>query len=152
MPIHNHLETYKERIGQFMEEHIPFNKLVGFRLGEIRPGYAELYLDLRPELVGDIFRPALHGGVISAMADTCGGACLWTGLELGDVVSTVDLRVDYLRPCPTVGRLIAAGETRRLGNRVGVVNIKLYMTDAPDVILAEAMGVYNVVRGKRKKT
>ncbi len=65
------------------------------------------------------------------------------------MVSTVDLRVDYLRRCPTEGRLIAAGATRRLGNRVGVVNIMMYMQDAPDVIIAEAKGVYNVVRGKR---
>ncbi len=146
MPDEEQLAVMKKQITQFMEQGIPFNKYLGLKVGALRSGYAELHLDLRDELVGDPLRPALHGGVISALADTCGGACLWSDLQVGDALSTVDLRVDYLRRCPTQGTLVAAGTTRRLGNRVGVANIVLYMQDTPDIHIAEAKGVYNVVR------
>jgi uncharacterized protein (TIGR00369 family) len=57
-----------------------------------------LVLPVRPEFVGDPRRPALHGGVLSALIDTAGGVAAWSALGTGGSVSTVDLRVDYLQP------------------------------------------------------
>ena len=57
----------------FFEEKIPFNKLLGMKVVSIAEGCCEMSIPIRPELVGDPSRPALHGGVISALADTVGG-------------------------------------------------------------------------------
>ena len=38
--------------------------------------------------------PALHGGVVSMLLDTAGGAAVWSKVDLTGQVSTVDLRVD----------------------------------------------------------
>ncbi len=127
-----------------MDEHIPFNRVLGLRVREVASGLAVLEIPFRPELIGDRERPALHGGVVSALADTCGGAAVWTTVGPQDRVSTIDLRVDYLRP----GRaetLVATGRVLRVGNRVGVVNIVL--THDGDVEpIAEAKGVYAIKR------
>ncbi len=130
---------------QLMLERIPFNRVLGIDILALEPGRAVLAVPYRPELVGDPVRPALHGGVISALADTCGGCAVWSMIGEGDRVSTIDLRVDYLRP----GRLEdlhAAGEVQRVGNRVGVAKISLFHPSRPDEMVGEAKGVYSVKR------
>ena len=81
-----------------MEDQVPFNRYLGIRGESAEKGKSVLLLPVRPEFVGDARRPALHGGVISALVDTAGGLAAWTALEEGESVSTVDLTVDYLEP------------------------------------------------------
>jgi len=134
-----------DRIRELFLERIPFNRVLGIEIIELQPGKALFRVPFRPELIGDPDRPAIHGGVLSAVADTCGGCAVWCAIGEQDRVSTVDLRIDYLRP----GRpeeLRCLGEVLRVGNRVGVAQITLFHTSAPDVVIAEAKGVYSVKR------
>jgi uncharacterized protein (TIGR00369 family) len=137
----------REQVRKFMTELIPFNRYLGFELTELRKGFARLEVPFRPELVGDPFRPALHGGVISALADTCGGAAAFTMITPPDKVSTIDLRVDYLRP-GELRRLCSDGTVTRMGNRVASVDVKVYHPEKPDRLIATAKAVYNVHRPK----
>lgn len=133
-----------ELIRRFMEDDIPFNRWLGIRLREVRHGFAHLVLPFRDELVGDPTRPALHGGTISTVADTVGGAAVFSVIEAGARCSTIDLRVDYLRP----GRLQdlnAQATVLRVGNRVAVASIQVFHDD-PAKPIAAAMGVYAVKR------
>ena len=129
----------------FFEEKIPFNKLLGMKVVSIAQGCCEMSIPIRPELVGDPSRPALHGGVISALADTVGGlAMLSKYLDAGvPRVSTIDLRIDYLQPGTTDETLTAVSEVIRIGNRVGVTNTVVQQGDR---VVAQARGVYNIVR------
>jgi len=68
---------------------------------------------------------------------------VWSSVGTHDRVSTVDLRVDYLRP----GRpetLLGRAEVVRAGNRVGVAALRAYHPGAEDRPIAAGMGVYNV--------
>ncbi len=135
---------------QVMEELIPFNRYLGVKLIEARTGFARLEVPFRDELVGDPMRPALHGGVLSALADAAGGAAVWTGLDDDRArVSTIDLRIDYLRPA-RLFTLIAEATVVRLGNRVGVADVRLFNADAEDVTVATGKGVYNITIKKDK--
>lgn len=134
-----------QRIVNIMDEMIPFNRFLGIRVAEVRDGFAALELPFREEFVGNPVLPALHGGVMSTLLDTCGGAAVWTQVDDGDLVSTVDLRVDYLRPGP-LADLRCEGTVQRLGNRVGVVDMKLFATRNPERLIATGKGVYNVKR------
>lgn len=132
-------------VREIMREKIPFNRELGIEVGELSVGRAVLSIAFRPSLIGDSARPALHGGVISALLDTAGGAAVWTAIGRNDRPSTIDLRVDYLRP----GRaetLIAQADVLRMGNRVGVTSIRAYHPDRPDETIAEGKGVYAVKR------
>lgn len=134
-----------EQIREFFLERIPFNRVLGIQVDEIRKGFAAFSVPYRPELIGDPDRPALHGGVISAVADACGGCAVWSAVGPTDRVSTIDLRVDYLRP----GRpeeLRCTGEVLRVGNRVGVAKISVLHPSAPEALIAEAKGVYSIKR------
>ncbi|MBI5517270.1 MAG: hotdog fold thioesterase [Deltaproteobacteria bacterium] len=124
---------------------IPFNRFLGMEVDHLETGLARLRLPFRPELIGDPMRPALHGGVISALLDTTGGLAVWSRLTLQDRISTVDLRVDYLLP----GRaelLLAEARVRRLGNHLGVAALRAWHPDQPDESVAEGMAVYNIRR------
>jgi len=128
---------------RLMEEHSPFNRLLGIRGERVEPGHAVLVLPVRPEFVGDPRRPALHGGVVSALADTAGGAAAWSALSPGESVSTVDLRVDYLEPAGLAGPLRAEAVLLRKGNRVCHVRVRVTQEGT---LVAEASAVYNIHR------
>ncbi len=135
----------QRQLREFFAETIPFNRYLGMTLESIADGKARVRLPYKPELVGDPMRPALHGGVISTLLDTTGGAALWSALSMGDRISTVDLRVDYLRP-GRLDELLAEGVVRRVGNRMGVVAIRCFHPSSEDDSVAEAMAVYNIRR------
>jgi len=140
-----------ENIRRWFEVGIPFNRFLGMRLETLERGRCVLVLPWRDEFVGDSSRPAVHGGVISALIDTAGGAACFAMLDRDeDRVSTVDLRVDYLRPGPA-SELWCCGDVVRMGNRVGVARMALYSGGLPgpgeaDQPVATGQAVYNIVR------
>ena len=136
-----------ESLANFLESEIPFNKLVGIRTHKLVRGACVLHLPWKDELIGDPSRPAVHGGVISTLLDTAGGgACFSMLTSPTDRVSTVDLRVDYLRPGPACDYFCFA-EVIRMGNKVAVARMELRAGhEAQDSVLATGTGVYNVVR------
>ncbi len=137
----------------FFEHHIPFNRLLGMRVEVLQHGYCVLKVPWKDELIGDSSRPAVHGGVTSALSDTAGGlACFTTLASPRDRVSTVDLRVDYLRPGPALD-LYCEARVIRVGNRVGVAHMEVFGGHVPapgsaerDQAIATAQGVYNILR------
>jgi uncharacterized protein (TIGR00369 family) len=133
---------------QVMEEFIPFNKHVGVRATEIDNGRVRLEIPFQEHLIGDPLRRALHGGVISMLIDTAGGCALWSTVDNPKGrVSTIDLRVDYLRP----GRgetLVVEARVVRAGKRVGVVDMTVFHPSAPEDFIATGKGVYNIVLPK----
>jgi uncharacterized protein (TIGR00369 family) len=129
---------------QVMEEMIPFNRYLGVRVTEARSGFARFEVPFRDELVGDPLRPALHGGVLSALADTTGGAAVWVSIDDERArISTIDLRIDYLRPA-RLATLIAEATVVRLGNRVGVADVRLFHTGEGETV-ATGKAVYSIV-------
>src|SRR6185312_2211141 len=129
-----------------LEQVIPFNKFLGITVEEAREGYVRLAIPYRPELIGDASRPALHGGVISTLIDTAGGFAVWTQLAgIEDRVSTIDLRVDYLAP-GAAEALVAEATIVRVGNRVGVVDVRCWQPSAPTRTVATGKAVYNIKR------
>jgi uncharacterized protein (TIGR00369 family) len=135
----------RDRLATLFNRIIPFNRFLGVRVAELGDGTARLELPFRAELLGNPVLETLHGGVISTLLDNCGGAAVWTQIDSGDLVSTVDLRVDYLRP----GRpepLVGTGTVVRLGNRVGVVELRAFHPGSEAEPIAAGTGVYNIRR------
>lgn len=123
--------------------HSPFNRLVGMRGEQAKDGRCVITLEVREDHIGDPVRPALHGGVVSALADTAGGFAAWSLVAEGETVSTVDLLVDYLEPGRLAGPLRAEAKVIRKGNRVCHTRTRITQDG---VLVAEARGVYNIHR------
>ena len=132
----------------FFNQHIPFNRHIGLELQEVREGFARVHIPFREELIGDPFRPALHGGVISTLIDTAGGAAAFTQVPPGGKVSTIDLRVDYLRPGEKK-LLVAEASVTRMGNRVASVDVRVFHEGEEDRLIATGKAVYHVLHERR---
>jgi len=130
---------------------IPFNTLLGLTIEEVTPTRALLRLPYRPDHVGDPFRPALHGGALAMLADTAGGTVVIAATDHQDKVSTLDMRIDYLRPAE-LADTFAEALIVRVGARAAVVRIHVYQTDEaePDGRrhVCDSTAVYSVYRSE----
>ncbi|WP_323844080.1 thioesterase family protein [Microbulbifer magnicolonia] len=120
-------------------EQIPFNRQIGLEMRELDLDRLTLSasFELRPELIGNIWKKILHGGVIATALDTVGGltAMVAAYQRMGDIswqekterlskLGTVDMRVDYLKP----GRgqhFVCHGSILRTGNKLVVTRMEL---------------------------
>lgn len=139
----------KEFFTQLFNEMIPFNQYVGMQLLDIEDGFAKALIPFRNELVGDPRTLAIHGGVIATALDAIGGFAGMTTLSsMEDKISTIDMRIDYLRSARNCN-VIVEGRISRNGNRIITTNMKAYRED-DGTLLAEGKAVYNVVRHQDK--
>jgi len=115
---------------------------------------ARFRFKMRDDFLGNLVYRILHGGLISAVLDTVGGAAVFMNIykqvkgkprevqvKRLSKNATIDLRVDYLRP----GRgeeFIATGWILRSGNRVAVTRMEL-RNEAGDLI-AVGTGCYSI--------
>ncbi|MBS2027775.1 MAG: thioesterase family protein [Deltaproteobacteria bacterium] len=133
------------KLREFMEQQVAFNKHLGMKVVAFEPGKARLQIDFREEFIGDPMRRALHGGVLAALADAAGGMAVWG--SAGDVnarVSTIDIRIDYLRPGKPEA-VCADAIVVRQGNRVGVADMRMFHSSAESETIATGKAVYNIV-------
>ena len=91
--------------------------------------------------------------VLATLLDAAGGAACWSLLENeSDRLSTVDLRIDYLRPGPAQA-MICEAKVVRMGNKVCVARMEIFSEgDDPNEIgpIATGQGVYNVAKPKTR--
>lgn len=133
----------KERFIKLAEEEIPFHKYLGLKIEIIEKEFIRVRVPFRKELVGDIRTNHWHGGIIAAIIDSLGGAIGIVNFNSpNDKLSTIDLRVDYLR-FANGNDLIFEGKLVRMGSRIMVTKMKALQNDA---VVAEGKGVYNFIR------
>ena len=126
---------------KLMADQVPFNRLLGIQGESASAGACVLVLPVRPEFLGDFRRPALHGGVVSALIDTAGGVAAWSTLGPDESVSTVDHTVHFLKPAGLAAPLRAVAQLVRKGNRVCHVRVAVSQDGK---LVAEGRGVYNI--------
>jgi uncharacterized protein (TIGR00369 family) len=133
------IENYKN----IMESIIPFHKVLGLKLIEMREGYASILIPFRSELVGDPRTNRVHGGVLSTALDAAGGAVGITTLKSEkDLISTINLHVDYLNPGKPEDILVE-GMMIKEGSNLIFTHMKARHIDSEELI-AEARAVYRV--------
>jgi uncharacterized protein (TIGR00369 family) len=104
-------------------EVVPHARALGVVMVRWEPGtgQCEMRLPWREELVGDPLRRIVHGGVITTLLDTLGGACVFARGHGVMPQATLDLRVDYLRPAAPELDLVAEGECFRTTRHIAFV-------------------------------
>lgn len=85
---------------------------------------------------------AAHGGVVAGVIDgTMGVAALTIAGRGGNVVSTVDLHINYLKPVKLGDTLVAVGEVISAGKRL--IYAEASVTNQKGVLVAKAGGTFN---------
>eukprot|EP00698_Gefionella_okellyi_P018032 TRINITY_DN5372_c0_g1_i1.p1 TRINITY_DN5372_c0_g1~~TRINITY_DN5372_c0_g1_i1.p1 ORF type:complete len:208 (+),score=30.91 TRINITY_DN5372_c0_g1_i1:29-625(+) len=146
-PVDETPEQRKQRfkiVKQFTTSLVPFNALLGLKMEGISDGIVVSSIPYKPELIGDAVRGALHGGFIASAMDATAGSAVATILPQGFTMSTIDIRVDYLRP-GLPQKLFARGTVQRMGSRVGVVRVQAYQyVNKEMVLIADGKAAFNL--------
>ena len=103
-----------------------FSHAAGFRIVEVKPGYAEVALPRRDDLLQ--FFGHFHGGVITALADQAAGIAVTSGLPKGRIGVTVEIKVNFLSPGDG-NELIARAKTLKMSGSIGVATVEVFTRD-----------------------
>jgi uncharacterized protein (TIGR00369 family) len=113
-----------------------FSRLLGTRLVDLKPGFAELNLPITDELKQQ--HDFVHGGVLSYLADNA--LTFAGGAQLGAPVVTSEMKINYLRPA-TGDMLIARAQAIGSGRLQAVVRCDVVTVhDGVERLCAAAQG------------
>jgi len=145
-------ESRMQRVAEVFSHQIPFHQLIGFEFDQLSVDICKISFKKKPELVGNPFQNILHGGVTATALDVVGGCMAIAGMLANNLnisdeaiskkmtkTSTIDLRVDYVRPGKG-DTFYAIARLLRSGNKVAVVRMELH--DEDDVVIALGTGTY----------
>lgn len=130
-----HLEELAIRV-----RNSPFHRWAGLELTHVGDGEAELVMELQ----GHHFNPQgiVHGGIITAVADTSIGLALRSQLRPGLTHRTAQLNVHFLAKGEGT-KLVGRGRAMHLGQRMGYGEADVL--DGDGTLLARATGTFIVL-------
>ena len=135
----------KAKIARQFIEAIPFSKALQMRLDEIGNGFAAISMPYDSALVGDPRTGVIHGGAVSALMDTCGGAAVISHAKAVSATATLDLRIDYMRPATPGDKITARAECYHVTRSVAFVRAEAFDADETRPVAA-ATGAFTVMR------
>jgi uncharacterized protein (TIGR00369 family) len=111
----------------------PVHRALRLRVAGTGGSYVVLRAEAGPDHLGEDGADFLHGGVVATVLDTAATFALICAT--GTDWSTVDLRVDYLRPAPA-GPLEARASAVQIGRRLGRATAELFDADSGQLVAA----------------
>jgi uncharacterized protein (TIGR00369 family) len=128
---------YLQRIARGEIPGVPIGDTLGFRLAEAERG--RVMLVGNPSLRSYNLLGSVHGGWGAAILDTALALCVMSTLEADQAFTTVDIRVNYLRPLTVeTGEVRAEGRVLQVGRKLAYSEARL--TDAAGKLICHGTG------------
>ncbi len=121
---------------------MPIASLLGFNLKSVQLGEAVIEFTMTEDHTNTM--GTLHGGVFCTIADTAMGVAYFTMLEKGETLTTLELKINYLKPV-WKGNLVAVGKVVKKGNLTGLVECDIF--DEKVQLVARASSTYMTLTG-----
>jgi uncharacterized protein (TIGR00369 family) len=144
------MATFLERMRQYLAGEVPgppIAETIGFTLREVEIGRTVFVLEARRDRHANPMG-TLHGGVLCDVADAAMGTAYGTRLADGESFTTLELKINFLRPVWDA-RLLATAQVVSAGATVGVVECDI--TDEEGRLVARASCTCLTLRGERAK-
>ncbi len=121
-------------------ESLPFSRLIGMRLIDLKLDQATIAIDMRD----DLRQPSgvLHGGVTATLIDTAMAFAVRTRLPFDAATATIDLTVHYVRP-HTEGVATCVANNVRAGKRIFTVSADVFNEEGK--LIATGLSTYTKV-------
>ncbi len=133
-------EEYRELVRQGVER-VPVARLVGFRAVELGAGTATFEMDAGERHHNPM--GTVHGGGLCDIADGAMGMAFGSTLVEGDVFTTLELKINFLKPVRQ-SRLRARARVVSRGKAVGMVECDI--TDDSGQLVARASSTVYVMK------
>ena len=124
----------------------PIATLIGFRMTAIDVGRSRFEMDADARHHNPM--GTLHGGVMCDIADVAMGSAYASTLEEGESFTTLDLRINFLRPVQAA-HLVADATVVQRGRTVGMTECSI--TDDRGRLVAKASGTCMTLRGEQAR-
>jgi len=121
---------------------MPIAALLGMSLTSFESGQAVLEYETSGKHANAM--GTLHGGVLCALADTAMGVAFFTVLEEGESLTTLELKINYLKPV-WKGKLTASAKVVKRGKITGLVECDIL--DENNHLIARASSTYMAISG-----
>lgn len=132
-----------ERMARQFMEALPHIRALGIRLEDLGEGRARMSMPWAEHLVGDPRTGVVHGGAVSALMDSCGGAAVMSHPAMPGGTATIDLRIDYMRAATPGQRIVATAECFHITRSVAFVRATAVDDDTEHPV-ATATGAFTV--------
>jgi uncharacterized protein (TIGR00369 family) len=133
----------KAKIARQFIQTIPHSKALGMEITALGDGMAEITMPYDERFIGDPKTGVIHGGAVSALMDTCGGAAVMSHPEAPAGTATIDLRIDYMRAATPGQAITARGEVYHITRSVAFVRATACDDDTSRPV-ATATGAFTV--------
>ena len=127
-------EAITARLAQInltFSERVPFNKALGIEVLDVGRAFSIQRLPPDPRWVGDPVSGAMHNGAIVTLLDSVCGAATFMSLDAPAYISTLDLRIDHLRPASAERPLTARADCYRRTRQIAFIRCSAWQDD-PD--------------------
>jgi uncharacterized protein (TIGR00369 family) len=124
----------------------PIAELIGFTMNRADIGLAVIEFEAQHRHANPM--GTLHGGVMCDVADAAMGMAYATTLAMGESFTTLELKINFIRPFWT-GKLLATGRVVTRGSTVGLVECEL--EDHRGRLVAKASSTCMTLRNDQTK-
>ena len=122
---------------------IPFFAQWEIELIEFGEGRAKIAVPLSPALAN--IYGTLHGGVPLSLVDSVTGLAVWSVVEEGQWITTVEMQLHFLAPVRELnGRLMSSGWVVQRGSRLALAEGDV--TDEAGRLIAKGSATYLIAR------
>ncbi|MCE7961534.1 MAG: PaaI family thioesterase [Acidobacteria bacterium ACB1] len=134
------VEEIFERATKVLHD-LPFAKLMGMKLVDMKLDEATITLDMRD----DLRQPSgiLHGGVTATLIDTAMAFAVRSRVDPDVATATIDLTVHYLRP-HIEGPIRCTARVVRAGRRISSVSADVF-AEKNGKLIATGLSTYTIV-------
>jgi uncharacterized protein (TIGR00369 family) len=122
----------------------PIAKLIGFELTEYVKGKTVFSFEAGPQHANPM--GTLHGGILCDVADAAMGTAVATTLEEGESFTTLELKINFLKPVWNA-HLTATGRVVRRGRTICLTECDV--TDEKGSLVARASSTCMILRGEQ---
>jgi len=126
------------------EIHPPAADLVGFRMLSFADGEARFEMEAGRRHHNPM--GTVHGGILCTLADSAMGMAFASTLAEGETFTTLEIKVNYLRPV-FEEKLFASAKVVHRGRSVGLVECDV--TTENGKLVARAVSTCSVLRGEK---
>ena len=146
----NRMSEYEELVPNFknalltkVKKNTPFWTLLDMDLVDVKKGWARVRLPFSEKLKHAY--GAAHGAAVFAPADSAVAMALQGMVEKDEVFTTVEMKINYIRPFDK-GEIIAEAKITHRGGNLALGDVEV--RDGEGSLIAKALTTYIIMKGK----